>query len=174
MIRSHAEYRKKLRLYVSALNAWGFSDSHVIDKSDYHSVMLEMFDRALFIITTYNDLLNWTRPRRPWLAVDNPGLQPTPSRGISAPIKPPELIQLEKDIEYVFNIELKDAASTAWKDADVSVKEPGTRAWTEATRARLTSHIMAESRRLAEQLDENEVLVLPNRINTYEDTKTRD
>ncbi len=170
MIRSHAEYRKKLELYVKALHAWGFRGPHVVNISDYHGVMLELLARPYYIVNIYNELLDWSRPRSPWLVVDNPDVESTPPRGISAPVKPKDLIELEKDIERLFGLEFVEAASTAWHDPDLSAEEPDTRAWLEDARLRLASHIAAEAIKLTEQLGEKEVLVLPDKVDAYRDT----
>jgi hypothetical protein len=167
VIRRHADYRRKLFRYVSALHAWGFRESHVIDIGNYHEVVLEMLDRIYFIVNSYDDLLDWTRPRQPWLVVDNPGVRATPPRGITAPVKPSDLVEFEKDMESIFGGDFRKTASTAWHDPDLAAEEPVTREWLEAARARLASHIVAESRQLAARLDDDEVLVLPDRIDAY-------
>ena len=167
MIRSHAEYRKKLSLYVAALHAWGFRESHAITAGDYSSVLLETLERAYFIVNVYNELFAWTQPRQPWLVADNPDAEMTPPRGISAPVKPRELARLEEDLEFIFGVEFRNTASTAWKGADQSVKEPATRERIQAAQARLAQHIAAESRKLAKQMGEKEVLVLPSRVRKY-------
>lgn len=172
MIRSHSEYKRRLFLYVSALHSWGFRDSHIVDVSDYHGVVLEMLERTYFLVNTYDELLSWTRPRRPWLVVDNHEFRNSSPRGIAAPVKPQDLIELEKNIEKVFGIGFQDTASTAWHDPDTSVDEPTTKAWLESGRNRLSDHIASESKRLSELTDQHEVLVLPDKIEAYSGTET--
>ena len=57
MIRGHAEYNRTLLLYVSALHAWGFRESHAVDISDYRDVMIGMLERMYFVANAYDDLL---------------------------------------------------------------------------------------------------------------------
>lgn len=167
MIRCHADYRRTLFLYVSALHAWGFRESHVIDIGNYHDLVIETLDRLCFIVNIYSELLDWTRPRQPWLVVDNPDAATTPPRGITAPVKPSDLIELEELMESIFGGDFRKTATTAWHDPDLTAEEPVTREWLEAARARLASHILAESRRLTERMDDDEVLVLPDKIDAY-------
>ena len=94
----------------------------------------------------------------------------TSPRGIAAPVKPKDLIYLEKHIEKIFGVDFQGTASTAWHDADVTAEEPTTKEWLESGRNRLAEHIATESRRLSELADEKEVLVLPDRIEAYGDT----